>query len=253
MKTVACRMDLGYTRIAGYMVYDTQTMEFNEITASRAENLVHLDAINGLTMSSDGEVIPDADGWNLTNLKIKSGVGNYRDFNSITPKGETIYSVVRAVMIDNEYRLYELINNRCGRVMYTPTQLRTMMELSCVGGVRLNEQGEISLCKGVVIEDLSDRTVVELGSEMFTKEQLKNRLKANGEVIAVPEEENPPEEPVPDDPSFDKLESDLKSLFEDGFAQADVEHSMEELFPSEEEPPAKEESVPDKKKKHGKK
>ncbi len=167
MKTIACRNDLGYTRIAGYTVYDTQTMEFEEITAGRAENMVRLGAINGLIMSNDGEVVPDGEGWNLGNFKIKSGMGNFRDFNSMNPKGDRVYSVVRAIRIDGEYRLYEVINNRCAHIVYTPEQIRALMEFAWVGGVRLDEQGEIVLCRGVVTEDISDSGIQEVGKFMF--------------------------------------------------------------------------------------
>ncbi len=162
MKTIACRNDLGYTRIAGFTVYDTQTMEFEEITAGRAENMVRLGVINGLTMSSDGEVVPDSEGWNLGNYKIKSGMGNFRDYNSMNPKGEKVYSVVRAISIDGKYRFYEVINNRCARIVYTPEQIRELMQFAWVGGVRLDEQGDIALCKGVVTEDLSDSGIYDI-------------------------------------------------------------------------------------------
>ncbi len=102
MKTVVCRLDLGFTRIAGYILYDSDKMEFQEMTPKMAENLVRMNCVNGLVFDKDGELVPDREGWNLGNIKIKSGVGNFRDFNTVEPRGEKVYSVVRALRLNDD-------------------------------------------------------------------------------------------------------------------------------------------------------
>ena len=99
MKTVACRMDLGMTRVAGYILYDPASMEFQETTPREVERLVRKGQINGLTFGNteDSQLVPDFEKWKVNNLKIKSGVGNYRNWNPNDARGDTIYSVVRAV------------------------------------------------------------------------------------------------------------------------------------------------------------
>ena len=39
MKTAVCRIDLGYTRIAGYVLYDSKSLEFEETTPREVEKL----------------------------------------------------------------------------------------------------------------------------------------------------------------------------------------------------------------------
>lgn len=175
MKTVACRIDLGFTRIAGYTLFDQDTFEFQETTPRDVTNLIKSKQLNGLVFDGTGKVVPDIEGWNMGNIKIKSGVGNYRNFNTESPKGDTVYSVVRAIDIDGVGRIYEVINNRCARVFYFAKQLVALAQFSWVGGIKVNEEtDEIELCSGVKVEDQSDRDVFELGDKVFTKKTLQD-------------------------------------------------------------------------------
>lgn len=187
MKTVACRIDLGYTRIAGYTLFDQDTAAFDETTPKEVESLLKRGTLNGLVFDTKGGIVPDLEGWNLGNLKIKSGVGNYRNFNMDNPKGDTVFSVVRVVEVEGIGRIYETINNRCARVFYTEKQLLALMQFNWVGGVKFNEEtNEITICKGVKM-DKSDNSVFELGTKVLTKEQLQEATMAelfNGTAAA---------------------------------------------------------------------
>ena len=169
MKTIVCRLDLGFTRIAGYVLFDSDSKEFQEMTPRMTANLVRAHRVNGLVFDSDGELVPDKNGWNLGNIKIKSGVGNFRDFNTIEPRGEMVYSVVRAMRIDDENVIFEVINNKCARVFYTAKQLAALAQFHWVGGVEIDpENGSITACNGVVLEDISDQQYVfEVGNRVY--------------------------------------------------------------------------------------
>ncbi len=152
MKTVVCRLDLGLTRIAGYTLFDSETKEFQETTSRETERLVKAGCVNGLVFDKNGLLVPDAEGWNLPNMKIKSGVGKYRDFKPDAARGDTVYSVVEVADNGDFGKVYEVINNRCARVQYTEKELRQLMGSALVGGIHVGGNGEIAICKGVVEE-----------------------------------------------------------------------------------------------------
>lgn len=179
MKTICCRRDLGYTRVAGFTLFDPVSLEFQETTPREVEKLVRQGQINGLKFSESGELIPDLEGWNLGNYKICSGIGKFRDWNTQDPRGATCYSVVRAININNVGRIYETINNRCGRVFYTGKQLAALSSIFWVGGIKVNEEDDtIELCSGVELEDMSDGDVYELNNKVLNKEQLQRQIQA---------------------------------------------------------------------------
>lgn len=180
-KTVVARIDLGYTRVAGFLIYDSETKEFQEITPRAVANLVMAHRVNGLVFDKDGELVPDREGWNLGNIKIRSGMGNYRDFNTNEPKGEVVYSVVRVICLKDDVPLFEVVNNKCARVFYTAKQLAALDEFNWVGGVRINHKdGEITTCKGVVIESIEDQQYIfEVGNSVYPKDNIAPAIDVN--------------------------------------------------------------------------
>lgn len=175
MKTIVCRIDLGYTRIAGYTLYDTDTMDFQETTPKEVWELVRVGKVNGLVLNTKEEIVPDLLGWNLGNIKIKSGVGNYRNYDDNTEKTGSVYSVVRVIDIDDVGRVYELISNKCARIIFTENQLIELSKLAWIGGVFVNEDTEeVQLCNNVKIENHTNRTFFELGSHVIGKNTLES-------------------------------------------------------------------------------
>lgn len=211
MKTVACRIDLGYTRIAGYTLYDTESLEFQETTPKDVEKLIHGGKVNGLAFDGEGKVIPDMYGWNLGNIKIKSGVGNYRNFNTDDPRGDTVYNVVRAFDVEGIGRIYEVINNRCARKFYTGKQLVVLSQMAWVGGIMVDDDDNIVLLDGVKVEDKSNMPVFELGNDVLTKEQLGEVLGQDGTGEAQEDMKNQGDE-VATGFQFDSLDDVLKDL-----------------------------------------
>lgn len=214
MKTVACRIDLGYTRIAGYTLYDTESLEFQETTPKDVEKLIHGGKVNGLAFDGEGKVIPDMYGWNLGNIKIKSGVGNYRNFNTDDPRGDTVYNVVRAFDVEGIGRIYEVINNRCARKFYTGKQLVVLSQMAWVGGIMVDDDDNIVLLDGVKVEDKSNMPVFELGNDVLTKEQLGEVLgqDGTGEAQEAQEDKETPGDEVATGFQFDSLDDVLKDL-----------------------------------------
>ena len=168
MKTVACRIDLGYTRIAGYTLFDLETLEFQETTPKEVVDLMKSGKVNGLTFDDKGEIVPDMERWNLNDMMIKSGVGNYRHLHSEGTKGSTIYSVVRAIDIDGVGRFYEVINNRCSRIIFKEEQLIFLSQLALVGGIKVNQDTEdVELCEGVKGENQSKNSLIEVAKKLY--------------------------------------------------------------------------------------
>ena len=175
MKTVACRIDLGYTRIAGYTLFDLETLEFQETTPKEVVDLMKSGKVNGLTFDDKGEIVPDIERWNLNDMMIKSGVGNYRHLHSEGTKGSTIYSVVRAIDIDGVGRFYEVINNRCSRIVFKEEQLIFLSQLALVGGIKVNQETEeIELCEGVKVENQSKNSLLEVAKKLYVVQENNN-------------------------------------------------------------------------------
>lgn len=206
MKTVACRVDLGQTRIAGYVLFDSATLEFNEMTPRDVERLVRQGLVNGLKFNENGSLVPDLEGWNLGNIQIKSSMGNFRSWNTEDSRGNTVYSVVRQVIFDDIGTIYEVINNRCGRKFYTEKQLSSLELMAWVGGIKVKDDDTIELCKGVLVENWSSHEALELGTQVIPQEKLKETLEAE-QVAAEPEQEQTAEQDV------NKIEQSMAELF----------------------------------------
>jgi len=150
MKTLANRIDLGVTRIAGYNLFCSESREFQETTPREVKALINQGQVNGLKLIN-GHMELDTDGFNMHNLKIKSACGRFR---TLYPADNMVnmYAVVRVIETDNG-RLYETISNKCARVKVTPERLNMMIEMGYyVAGVKMVD-GQISICQGVTILD----------------------------------------------------------------------------------------------------
>lgn len=169
MRTAICRLDLGFTRVAGFTVYNAANKDFDETTPKDVKDLIKQVGVNGLRLNKDGDIELDTEGFNMHNLMVKSACGKYRTLYPTTSIVNCMYAVVRLIETDNG-RLYEVINNKCGRVKITPDRLKILIEVGCVAGVKMGADGEIEICTGVIIED--KRTKVEQ-FESITQTEVK--------------------------------------------------------------------------------
>jgi len=153
-KTVVCRLDLGMTRVAGWILFNpaSEHYDMEECTPREVFNLVKSNGVNGIVLV-DGQLVPDVEGFNQQNIKIKSGVGNYRNMVETGKQGDKTYSVIRKVSHDDEDE-YHLITSKCGRFTIDTEGLIALMRFYDVAGVRLAESGEIVTCQGVEVSDM---------------------------------------------------------------------------------------------------
>lgn len=158
MKTVIARLDLGQTRIAGYLVYDSKSKEFQEKTPKEIATLINKNELNGLKIT-DGKVELDSN-FRVNNLMVKSGVGKFRKLYDDDTVINCIYAVVKVIRYDDN-TVYEVINNRCARVKMNEERVKMLIEIGIVYGVKLIKN-EISICKGV---ETDDRTTSDIKKE----------------------------------------------------------------------------------------
>lgn len=151
MKTVIARLDLGVTRVAGFCFYNDSTGEFEEKTPKQVKDLIKKHEVNGLILKND-QIELDKDGFNTTNIMIKTGVGKFRPLYETDSIVNCMYAVVRVILYDDK-TVYEVINNRCARKKFSKEKLKLLIELGNVAGVILVDNN-ITVCNGVIIEDL---------------------------------------------------------------------------------------------------
>ena len=138
MKTVICRLDLGYTRIAGYTLYDDVTEEFHETTPREVKELIKKDQVNGLKLVND-EIVLDVEGFNQRNLMIKTAVGKYRPLNDVDSLVTRMYAILDVVDNGGEL-MYEVITNYCGRKLMTEEFIRTLNSIGYVAGAIITDE-----------------------------------------------------------------------------------------------------------------
>ena len=178
MKTVISRIDLGVTRIAGYCLFEESTGEFEEKTPKQVKDLIKRHKVNGLILKND-KIELDKEGFNTTNLMVKSGIGKFRPLYETDSIINCMYAVVRVILYDDK-TVYQVINNRCARKKFSKEKLKLLMELGNVAGVRLVDNN-ITVCNGVIIEDLRNnkKDVEAEQSEEYNKNTADTQDKEN--------------------------------------------------------------------------
>ena len=151
MKYAVCVISLGYTRLAGITLYDSETKEFTETTPRIARNLIEDGKIKGVKWKN-GNFIPD-DEFNMKDILVKSGIGKYRPLVNevIGETAKNAYVVVKAIKTDTGC-FYEIVNNKCLRDIITEEKLLVMAEGGNVAGIRI-KGGTVEICEGVQIEE----------------------------------------------------------------------------------------------------
>ncbi len=151
-KTAVCKLMLGRTRDAGWLVYDSSTYAFNELTNSEVRRLILDEGINGLEISSRGEIVLDRRFYLTRNMMARSGVGRYHLMvEDDTLDTDEIFFLTK-VMKFPAGNLYEVVNNKCARLPFKVETVKRLYAEGLLNGAT-DVDGEIIPCEGVEVED----------------------------------------------------------------------------------------------------
>ena len=145
-------------RMVGWCVFNGKDFSFlsdKQIKTRLQSN----EQVNGLTLDADGNVVIDQEF--TKSLMGKSGL----TFKPIVPADNEdeepvmnkYYALVK-VSNDKSGAKYHFITNRCGMETFDETQLKAMLEVMDMGGVRKDANGALVIHKAV---DVEDTTVVQ--------------------------------------------------------------------------------------------
>ncbi len=143
-------------RLVGWCVFNGKDYSFLSDKQIKAR-LGAGDQVNGLALDAEGNVVIDKEFTKV--LMGKSGLA----FNPITaaeddgdePVMNKYYALVK-VSKDKDGKQYHFITNRCGYEDFTQEQLKAMLSVMDMGGVRLDKKGKVIVHKGVEIEDTTE-------------------------------------------------------------------------------------------------
>lgn len=142
------------SRMVGWCVFNGKDYSFISDKTVKAK-INSGDLVNGLLVDADGNVAIDKEFTKL--LMGKSGLS----FNPITAADDTdddeivmnkYYALVKVVK-SNEDTKYHFITNRCGYEIFSEDQLKAMLAVLEMGGVKMGSDGGLMIHKGVEVED----------------------------------------------------------------------------------------------------
>ena len=160
-------------RMVGWCVFNGKDFSFlsdKQIKTRLQSN----EQVNGLTLDADGNVVIDQEF--TKSLMGKSGL----TFKPIVPADNEdeepvmnkYYALVK-VSNDKSGAKYHFITNRCGAETFDETQLKAMLEVMDMGGVRKDESGALVIHKAVDVEGATE-------SQNKTKEAPKSKKEEVG-------------------------------------------------------------------------
>ena len=148
-------------RLVGYDCFDSKSKGFIGMSEKQIiDKLKRGERVYGFTLVTENEeekLVLDVDGFNMTNLQLKSGVSNLSWLNENSDCDMNIALIVVAVFIENGKRIYETVNARHARMEYDESKLKMLMEIGIpVAGVK-RDKNKLSVCEGVeVIEEVKE-------------------------------------------------------------------------------------------------
>lgn len=140
-------------RLIGYDCYDSKTKGFIGFSEKQViDKIKRNEKVYGFALVTENEedkLVLDVDGFNMTNLQLKSGVNNLAWLNDNSDCDMNMALVVVAVFNENNKKVYETVNARHARVNYEESKLRMLIEIGVpVAGVKL-EKNKLVVCDGV--------------------------------------------------------------------------------------------------------
>ena len=140
-------------RLVGYECFDSKSKGFIGMSEKQIiDKLKRGERVYGFVLSNVDEketLVLDTEGFNMTNLQLKSGVNNLSWMNENFDCDMNMALIVVAVSVENGNKIYETVNARHARVTYDENKLRMMIEIGVpVAGVKI-EKNKLVLCDGV--------------------------------------------------------------------------------------------------------
>lgn len=144
-------------RLIGYECFESKSKNFIGMSEKQIiEKLKRGERVYGFVLGNVDEketLVLDVDGFNMTNLQLKSGVNNLSWLNENSDCDMNIALVVVSVKNENGKKFYETVNARHARVEYDESKLKMLIEIGVpVSGVKL-EKNKLVLCEGVELFD----------------------------------------------------------------------------------------------------
>ena len=144
------------SRMVGWCVFNGKDYSFISDKTVKAK-LNSGDLVNGLMVDADGNVAIDQEFTKI--LMGKSGLS----FNPITaadseddePVMNKYYALFKVVKSKDDTK-YHFITNRCGYEIFSEEQLKAMLAVLEMGGVKIGTDGGLVVHKNVEVEDTSE-------------------------------------------------------------------------------------------------
>lgn len=153
-------------RLIGYDCFDSKSKGFIGMSEKQIiDKLKRGERVYGFVLGNVDEketLLLDADGFNMTNLQLKSGVNSLSWLNENSDCDMNMALVVVAVYNEKGKKVYETVNARHARVEYDENKLRMLIEIGVpVAGVKL-DKNKLTVCEGVeVIEEVNKEKIAE--------------------------------------------------------------------------------------------
>lgn len=147
-------------RLISYDCYDSKTKGFTGLSEKMIiDKLKRGERVYGFVLGKEEDkdtLVLDKDGFNMTNLQLKTGVNNLSWLNDNNDCDMNIALVVVAVKTEKGKKIYETVNARHARVEYDESKLRMMMELGVpVAGIKI-EKNKLLVCEGVEVAETAE-------------------------------------------------------------------------------------------------
>lgn len=150
-------------RMVGWCVFNGKDYSFlsdKQIKTKLEQGVL----VNGLKLDEDGRVVIDKEF--TPNLMGKSGltfsvISSADDVDDDTVMNK-YYALVK-VLKSKGGNQYQFISSRCGTEVFTEPQLKAMLSVMPLGGVRLDGKGKVVVHKGVDID--GDQTETDKTTE----------------------------------------------------------------------------------------
>ena len=212
-------MSLGYTRQSGAILYNPETQDFDETSVAIVRNMIKNNEVVGLTFNhAYAELQPDE--TYCSDITVKTGVGKYRSYKNLNDKMDNMnYFVVKQITTPNGNILYELVNNKCGRIDIPLEGVIGLSEIVPVYGYEYNaETDELKLHDSVIIEnrltDMFENATIPLGEFM-------QESKVHMDIGVQTDPDLEPGSKLIEESELDKLADDLFANAEQAAKPAD--------------------------------